>query len=664
MRGILKSLTVLVIAGTLAAGAEAKNLGSGEMATYVPIPTYGLVKGELEEKGNCQWEISVSAKQLGGKEINLGEFRVPSPNLCQYKKDLQMFYSQDSQKKKVPSWLSDPYTPPKRKKPDLESYLKGETVYLNGLLRDIYSALKGKVGTNTVVFSMHYPGPGSEWYYTGSILSGMVISYGWQKKPTGNSLAFYYNSTAGKISDQAPKPTDRPDQLPVLNFTGNLKVEKIGNELNKKIRGGYKEEVYTSGKLTSEEYVDKGHKYDTFAETYTDKACNGSLVTYSAEKKGKGIVAFEKEVVIPELQKKNKDEAVVTFYYSPTIVDVEDKVTDRRLIALCPPNFTFSCKEDKCVRYVQRKTGSGDGRIAVVLPKKETVPARVVFRVNHAITAKLVRTVRTDIVSADGKVSTIYNQDLPLPDYHYNTEVERYMGSSYKEALKIVKDKSLSDYECTWGELEPYTGDVPLTGTCSVDYKEPEPPSISPPPSKQPPLQVGVMPRNPGGGDGNVCSGKETFKLILGKIGDNYWEGYCKIFTLRTSFYVSDPSKVESFRLARAKFDDYIEVKVNGRVVYVGPYGGTKLELVTEGQNTYVNYGTGTGPCELATNWDRKPNIELKDYLRRGVNNVEINVEVYRFGEGYVSFDGRAIGDVVRCLDDKYCKLTRTGCTQ
>ncbi len=509
MRGIIKSLTALAIVGVLTAGAEAKNLGSGEMATYVPIPTYGLMKGELEKSGKyCWWDIDVSAKQLGGKEIKLGEIKIKSPYLCRYDKDLQAYYNQMNSA--YYGWNFSFL-----KKPDLSLYLKNEAGYLNGVIQKAYDTLKGNVGANTMVFTLHYSAPnGAEWYYTGSVVSGMVISYGWQKKPTGNAIAFYYNSTAGKISDQAPKPTDRPDSFPVYDFTGSSKVEQIGNELNKNVRGGYKEEIYTNNTLVSKKYVDSKHKYDTFAETYTDTTCKGGSVTYSAASLGKGIAAFEKEVVIPELQAQNKDEGIVTFYYSPTVVDVNDRVTLRKLDAICPAGYSFSCKEDQCVKYVPIKK---DG--AVVGYEKKTTSARVIFTVNHAVTAKLTRTVRTDIVTADGKVTTIYNQDFPLPDLKYNVKLTKGMGTSYRKALNTVKNKSLSDYDCTWGQLEPYTGNTPLTGTCFVDsYKEPEPPPLPPPPSRPQPsqIQAGIVPVKPtsGGGGSTTTNSEKKYEVI------------------------------------------------------------------------------------------------------------------------------------------------------
>jgi hypothetical protein len=152
----------------------------------------------------------------------------------------------------------------------------------------------------------------------------------------------------------------------------------------------------------------------------------------------------------------------------------------------------------------------------------------------------------------------------------------------------------------------------------------------------------------------NKSSKEADLNITLGKIGDNYWSGYCDIFHLTTNFYISDLSAIQNFVLKRMKFDDYMMVKLNGHVVKVGPYGGDRLEVVKGDFSNYVVYGDGKkGACELSTSWDKRYDEDFKQYLKQGINRVDIYVEVAGKGEGYVEFQAHMKNtDAISCQGD------------
>lgn len=133
--------------------------------------------------------------------------------------------------------------------------------------------------------------------------------------------------------------------------------------------------------------------------------------------------------------------------------------------------------------------------------------------------------------------------------------------------------------------------------------------------------------------------------LTIGTVSDDYWSGHCAVFDRRTSFIIADIDKVENFTLIQASFDDWIRLSVNGHVVYVGPYGGDRLEIdhydpFGNGASFQrVQYGAASyGACELGTNWNMNLDIDIKPYLRTGTNTIDMRVVVSGAGEGWARF--------------------------
>jgi hypothetical protein len=129
--------------------------------------------------------------------------------------------------------------------------------------------------------------------------------------------------------------------------------------------------------------------------------------------------------------------------------------------------------------------------------------------------------------------------------------------------------------------------------------------------------------------------------LTIGTIGDNYWGGSCAIYARDTVFTVNSLAQINNFILRTVGFDDYLEVKLNGALVYEGPYGGTTLETKKINSGIYAWNGIQAYSCELGTNWNFKPNIDLKPYLREGSNTLSIKVLVAGAGEGWVQIEAK-----------------------
>lgn len=137
-----------------------------------------------------------------------------------------------------------------------------------------------------------------------------------------------------------------------------------------------------------------------------------------------------------------------------------------------------------------------------------------------------------------------------------------------------------------------------------------------------------------------------NFILQFGTIADNYWGGYGVVYDRTLTFEITDADLITKFELTRAAFDDWLLVKVNGTVVYVGPYGGDRLEVVTNDTGWFqlkqVQYcETCFGSPELSTSWNKSPNVDLTPYLVEGPNTIFMRTVVAGGGEGAIQITTR-----------------------
>lgn len=116
--------------------------------------------------------------------------------------------------------------------------------------------------------------------------------------------------------------------------------------------------------------------------------------------------------------------------------------------------------------------------------------------------------------------------------------------------------------------------------------------------------------------------GEGCTDLWVGQIGDDYWRGECAIFEQDARIDVLAAGGVTSATLERAQWDDYMQIYLNGILVWAGPNGDFPPET--------------DGACELSTSWDTAPGTDLSAYFAiEGEIDFRIRVSVSGGGEGY-----------------------------
>ena len=189
--------------------------------------------------------------------------------------------------------------------------------------------------------------------------------------------------------------------------------------------------------------------------------------------------------------------------------------------------------------------------------------------------------------------------------------------------------------------------------------------------------------------------------LLVGTIANDYWG--TGVYDRTTVFSVKNKADIQSFVLNHAWFDDWLWVKLNGHTVYVGPYGGDRLdtdvyqERCTDSEgwcwgqptrpgswlaaNGYSKYGSSyrkqvqqctssewgqycynvwtywdpvskvcytDSACsywELSTSWNKALNVNLLPYLNEGSNTLWMRTVVAGGGEAAINIEARQWGN-------------------
>lgn len=144
--------------------------------------------------------------------------------------------------------------------------------------------------------------------------------------------------------------------------------------------------------------------------------------------------------------------------------------------------------------------------------------------------------------------------------------------------------------------------------------------------------------------------GNGNWHLSFGTIGDDYWNGgYGTLFDRTLNVEIENVESLTQFTLNRVDFDDWLLLSVNGHIVYVGPFGGDRLELVENPYSSigsrwlYVQYNaTQSARVERTTSHSVGLNIDLRPFLHNGVNTIFSRTAVGGGGEMYSQFLVRA----------------------
>jgi len=128
-------------------------------------------------------------------------------------------------------------------------------------------------------------------------------------------------------------------------------------------------------------------------------------------------------------------------------------------------------------------------------------------------------------------------------------------------------------------------------------------------------------------------------------------------YTLR--FNVSSIADIKSAKLTKIRFADHVAVSVNGKLVYIGPYGGTELRRGTIFRNNKVYNGENYYNCDLGTNWSKTLDIDIRRYLVSGRNAVSIKLFSSMSGNIGLSLSFIAKQGSVSCVGE--CSLSDRG---
>lgn len=157
-------------------------------------------------------------------------------------------------------------------------------------------------------------------------------------------------------------------------------------------------------------------------------------------------------------------------------------------------------------------------------------------------------------------------------------------------------------------------------------------------------------------------AGSGNYQLQFGTIGDNYWPGSGTIYDRTLNVEVKNVPNITLFALRYAQFDDYLLVKVNDHLVYLGPYGGDRLEVVTQCTWRCVKRVQTCETClrnpELSTDWKFNLDIDLRPYLKEGMNQIFTRTVVAGRGESAIRILTRQ-----KCPSDCTVSWNKTACS-
>lgn len=117
--------------------------------------------------------------------------------------------------------------------------------------------------------------------------------------------------------------------------------------------------------------------------------------------------------------------------------------------------------------------------------------------------------------------------------------------------------------------------------------------------------------------------GQGSVDFLLGSPGYHSLSGgSCRLFDFRMTLNVSDPARLRSAILSQIMFDDWVQIRVDGTLVF-------------SDLPSWTSMGSPPTRCERGQTWYSYPGIDLKPFLTQG--NHEIWLRMAVGGEGEVS---------------------------
>ncbi|MET3435988.1 hypothetical protein [Sphingomonas sp. 1185] len=158
------------------------------------------------------------------------------------------------------------------------------------------------------------------------------------------------------------------------------------------------------------------------------------------------------------------------------------------------------------------------------------------------------------------------------------------------------------------------------------------------------------------GGYATVEPSAETRLFQLGSPRDDSLSGgRCRLFDFRMTLRVGDVDRLRELRLSRYFMDDWMQLRVDGRLVLSDP-------------GNWTGGGTPAKKCERGRTWYGAPDLDLKPYLTKGDHEIWLRVAVGGEGEAFAEVAATldlACQSSERVIDlcagyaaDKACRLT------
>jgi len=147
---------------------------------------------------------------------------------------------------------------------------------------------------------------------------------------------------------------------------------------------------------------------------------------------------------------------------------------------------------------------------------------------------------------------------------------------------------------------------------------------------------------------GFLSCGHGCLDVWIGKVGNNYWSGNCTIYEESISMDIEN-SAVTSAAITYAKWDDYMQIYINGSKKWSGPNANFPPETM--------------GSCELGENWETIPNTDISSELKSNSSlDFKMRTSVTGNGEGYAKI--RILFDPTKLITDNGWQDNPAGCTQ
>ncbi|NOW48398.1 hypothetical protein FHW96_004586 [Novosphingobium sp. SG751A] len=129
------------------------------------------------------------------------------------------------------------------------------------------------------------------------------------------------------------------------------------------------------------------------------------------------------------------------------------------------------------------------------------------------------------------------------------------------------------------------------------------------------------------GGYGEVTYNSDQISFMMGSPADNSLNGAgCSLFGYHMTLRISDPERLSDVRLTQYRFDDSIQLWIDGQFVFADPANWT-------------GSGVPSTSCDRKTNWSGWANLDLKPWLTKGDHDIELRVAVGGNGEVFAQID-------------------------